>query len=764
MKKLYRLVAFLLLAPWACLAQGPPTNMPNTVVATFLGAPTGTCSPTMIATRIDTGAFYDCFGGVWRAVSSGAATVTSVTGTTNQISIATGTTAPVISLPSAITLPSTLALASGTNDETVVTSTSEQLATFPVSIDASVQAGADWSIKVNAAFTALGAPFGTIDARGFNTSQVMSVNITIPAGDTLLLPCTVITRASGIQFILNNSTRMIGCGSISRNVTYLASGRSDGSAVITGATEPLIGVDLESFQIGVAGTGAIGISLAGVEGSHFRNLGIKTDIGIVIGGDGYCACYNDFENNSIQATTYGMKFLQTANQNQVYGGQSWGGASGTGIYIGAAAGVNQFFGVDVESCCSTASYDIFGSSNSIISPYFEATGPVIFELGVANNYVIGPANAGFTDNSGNFSNFVQTTGGGGGAFGHSPYGLTVQNGYFFGTDMRNDPAGINVQAGIIPPSGYGQSVDMKYLGTQNAVGYTGHAPLQVGGFKSYSGHTDTGKVTISKLATPSAPTVVATGGTGTNYIYFVVCHDYSGGITLPSSGTTVSGGATLSASVYNTLTPPTEEGCWQWDILRGTTAASIFTAKTCSTTYPCKDTGQSTSVYSPPARNTTGDQSVAGNQTISGNETVSGSLSAGSATATSLLAAGIVDGEVPVMVTTGATANLGGTYNSGYTFNEEATAGTAVAYTLPTAAAGRQYCVTNAYNGSAPNIGALTIQTSASGQFIIFTDGTVTASGGYVVSNGAAADAACVVGVDPSHWLLYVRSGKWAKH
>ena len=41
----------------------------------------------------------------------------------------------------------------------------------------------------------------------------------------------------------------------------------------------------------------------------------------------------------------------------------------------------------------------------------------------------------------------------------------------------------------------------------------------------------------------------------------------------------------------------------------------------------------------------------------------------GAATATSLLASGIVDGEAPVTVTTGASATLGGTYNSGYTFN-----------------------------------------------------------------------------------------------
>jgi hypothetical protein len=143
----------------------------------------------------------------------------------------------------------------------------------------------------------------------------------------------------------------------------------------------------------------------------------------------------------------------------------------------------------------------------------------------------------------------------------------------------------------------------------------------------------------------------------------------------------------------------------------------------------------------------------------------------GAATATSLLASGIVDGEAPVTLTTGASCTLGTAsgcnsvaYNSGYTYNQEATAATAVTYTLPTAAAGKQYCVGNSYNGSAATTGTLELLTSASGQFIIFTDGTLSATGGYVISGGAASDAACVVGVDSTHWQLYVSRGTWAKH
>jgi hypothetical protein len=147
----------------------------------------------------------------------------------------------------------------------------------------------------------------------------------------------------------------------------------------------------------------------------------------------------------------------------------------------------------------------------------------------------------------------------------------------------------------------------------------------------------------------------------------------------------------------------------------------------------------------------------------------------GAATATSLLASGIVDGTSPVTITTTGAAGGGcslGTasgcnataYNSGYTYNQHATAATAVRYNLPTAAAGKQFCVANSYNGSAANTGTVSIYGSAAGQYIIFTDGTRSASGGYVISAGAAGDAACVVGVDSTHWQLYVQRGTWTKN
>jgi hypothetical protein len=110
--------------------------------------------------------------------------------------------------------------------------------------------------------------------------------------------------------------------------------------------------------------------------------------------------------------------------------------------------------------------------------------------------------------------------------------------------------------------------------------------------------------------------------------------------------------------------------------------------------------------------------------------------------------------------TTGTTATL----STCFTVNQEATAATGVTYTLPTAAAGLQYCIDNDWNGSAATTGILTFATSASGQFMTFTDGTLTATGGNVTSGGAARDGACVYGIDSTHWMFLPHSGTWTKH
>jgi hypothetical protein len=142
--------------------------------------------------------------------------------------------------------------------------------------------------------------------------------------------------------------------------------------------------------------------------------------------------------------------------------------------------------------------------------------------------------------------------------------------------------------------------------------------------------------------------------------------------------------------------------------------------------------------------------------------------SSGNLNATTLIAAGIVDGKAPVTLTTGASCTLGTAsgcnatkYLSGYTFNQEATAGAAVTYTLPTPAAGLQYCVKNSNNGSAADTGILTLAVATPGTHFIVYNGTKGSSTGTMTSAGAAGDAMCVVGISATLWEAYVQVGTW---
>jgi hypothetical protein len=126
-----------------------------------------------------------------------------------------------------------------------------------------------------------------------------------------------------------------------------------------------------------------------------------------------------------------------------------------------------------------------------------------------------------------------------------------------------------------------------------------------------------------------------------------------------------------------------------------------------------------------------------------------------------------VDQRMPIIVLDTSSPVTVGSTNVAVYHNNQTTGSSgaaAITYNLPTAAAGIQKCFTNSYNGTQADTGVITIATSASGQFIIFTDGTLSATGGTVTSGGAAADAACVVGIDATHWQLYVQRGTWTKH
>lgn len=277
----------------------------------------------------------------------------------------------------------------------------------------------------------------------------------------------------------------------------------------------------------------------------------------------------------------------------------------------------------------------------------------------------------------------------------------------------------------------------------------------------------------------TAVPIIATGDAASSDVLDVNQHggssgnafkvDHSGNVTAAGNGTFGSAAATAAiglntTSGSNSLTTTSGANGYTWTLPANTgTFAELGFAQTWSAVQTF---GTNISIGGVTAAGATGTSNV-----VFSNSPTLVTPALGAATATSLLASGIVDGTAPITLTTGASCTLGTgsgcnsvAYNSGYTFNQEATAATAITYTLPTAAAGKQYCVSNSYNGSAATTGTLELLTSASGQFIIFTDGTLSATGGYVISGGAGGDAACVVGVDSTHWQLYVQNGTWGKH
>lgn len=139
----------------------------------------------------------------------------------------------------------------------------------------------------------------------------------------------------------------------------------------------------------------------------------------------------------------------------------------------------------------------------------------------------------------------------------------------------------------------------------------------------------------------------------------------------------------------------------------------------------------------------------------------------GAATGTSLIVTGNLDGKAPITITTGGSATLGaGSFSSGYTFNQNASAAGAVTYTLPATSAGLQYCVRNSILPSGPTseTGVLTVYPAAS-SFVILNGVRNTVGGGGthgVASGGAAGDSACFVAIDATDWEVYVIRGTWA--
>lgn len=105
------IITVLLLA----MTLGAPAQTGNAVIIPFTGAPSGGCGPLILGLNMSNGSVSSCPNGSWTAIGGGGSgTVTSVTGTANQINVATGTTTPALSLSSTLIMPGTLTVTGAT--------------------------------------------------------------------------------------------------------------------------------------------------------------------------------------------------------------------------------------------------------------------------------------------------------------------------------------------------------------------------------------------------------------------------------------------------------------------------------------------------------------------------------------------------------------------------------------------------------------------------------------------------------------------------
>jgi hypothetical protein len=491
-------------------------------------------------------------------------------------------------------------------------------------------AGATWDVKVTAALAQACPVSGTntvpvtngiVDARGLNGGQTMAATVTMPPNCMLLLGQGTITRASGAQLLVDSGDAVIGgnpaLGFVSARGTAFSGNTGDTSAVFayrygTGGAGGY-GIILRDFSI-VGPSAGTGINFQHVTQSQVNNVtGTGLNTGLIMGFTGGCDCYNSFSQDNFYTSGYSVQLNAFANQNQFYGGRYQSTASSSIFDNGAA---NTFYAPDIEVANIGFEFGSQAGADGVYSPYVEGnTTDALIDSGAVGNSIVGGAYLGhLTDNSGNTSNFIFTTGSGANAGGNSPQ-LFATNVLRLGGNLYGGSAvggELSLRGGATGGALFNYST-----AATSTYGNTGGFPLYIGPMYS-AGASYFSDPTVYALPNPAPPTLGVTGTAGsTTLTYATVCYAQNTATnaqaeSLPSSLATITNApSTLSSSNYVTVTTACGPGYTGAYILKGGTTGTVLLGQW-GPNQTFNDQGGSLSSFSAPSRNNTGDMLIAG--------------------------------------------------------------------------------------------------------------------------------------------------------
>ena len=478
--------------------------------------------------------------------------------------------------------------------------------------------GATWAEQVEAASAALPSYGGTVDAQGLCSGTALATaDETVPIGTSskpirlLLGPCTYPLGTN--EMLAYQGAYVAGQGFEQTTISCTGPGTCIGFGNAAGN----YGVTFEDFSVtsnSASGSRSIGINWSQLYQSQawaVQVTGFDTGMNFGNGNTNVAAAYYDHIYNShVGAWTYGYNFTASANQDSVTGGTVAQYTSG-GAGILLAGQVDTVDNVDTENC--TRPVEISGGYNVVRTGYANT---FLIDSGAQNNVIFGTQGS-VSDNSGNLSNWYETIG----------------TGAWPPTQGALDWLGFSPSTAGIPEIGLFNNSntlgEWKYgPGSirETYSGNTGHAPFRVGGLGNYGGIGATGRVSTQPLVDPNAPTCTVIGTPGTATVkYAVQAQDFNGGVTLVSSDCTVTNAPnTLNGTNYIQVvwgSGQNYDGVELWHLVKNDTTA----AETNGTPYTAfangvwtaDDNGSnlSFSPYTAPARNSTGDVTVAGSVT-----------------------------------------------------------------------------------------------------------------------------------------------------